>query len=159
MTTLDPKALEVAQTEKMAQAMYEHDPHKRQEPWGELLICPDPYWMGKAKAAFDAVDVVDGKEHLAALENVAAAWRDDRIKLVKERDEDRHLLKQIIKSPALETDNFKRPDVERIKTRWDHWLSGGGEGQFREMKKDLYILIAYIVWLERERKRTKNTSL
>ncbi|MEE8607166.1 MAG: hypothetical protein V3S55_06165 [Nitrospiraceae bacterium] len=41
-----------------------------------------------------------------------------------------------------------RPDVSGIASQWNHWLAGGGEGQFREMKKDLYTLITWIEALE-----------
>lgn len=54
MTELEKKALEAAQTETVARAMYEHEPHKRQEPWEELIGGPDAYWMGKAETAIEA---------------------------------------------------------------------------------------------------------
>ncbi len=70
--TLDAKALEAAQIEKVARAMYEHNPHKRQEPWEELIGGPDPYWMGKAKAAIDAADLVERRK----LTTVQDGWNE-----------------------------------------------------------------------------------
>lgn len=66
---LDPKVLEAAQKEAGCETGHER-------ALVEIGI----------HAVFDAADLVDGKEHITALENVTAAWRDERTGLIKERD-------------------------------------------------------------------------
>jgi hypothetical protein len=71
-------------TERVARALYEQNPHARQEPWDDDQPggVPHDYWRGKARAALAVVaDDVDGlagvlRAHLH-LEQDSRLWSDD----------------------------------------------------------------------------------